>query len=34
MVTTRLNEIPKAELMMMWHHIILNAFKFLSYEKL
>jgi hypothetical protein len=34
MVMDRLEEIPKAQLLMMYHHIVLNAFKFLDFEKL
>ena len=29
-----LSNIPKARLLQMWSHIVLNAFKFLSFERL
>jgi hypothetical protein len=34
LVVHRLQEIPKAQLLLMWHHIVLNAFKFLAFERL
>jgi hypothetical protein len=34
MVINRLQAMKKSELLMMWHHVILNAFKFLTFHRL
>ena len=34
MVVRGLTNIPKARLLLMWSHIVLAAFKFLSFNKL
>ena len=34
MVVRGLGNIPKARLLLMWAHIVLRAFRFLSFERL
>lgn len=32
MVLRRIGEMPRNQLLMMWHHIILNAYNYLWYK--